>query len=126
MVPGGQDVYVQVDGQVKYSIPHSQYIPPGALRGSFYKKKVRSQSSNCVAPAGSEVADFSDGNGHSGVVLCPDVPDEMIGTGASFVLYAKTADFNLTDCTDLQGLTLTTSDSSIGAWEYSVWSPKDD
>ncbi|KAI1812423.1 hypothetical protein GGS20DRAFT_24563 [Poronia punctata] len=119
VVPGGQSIFVQVDGQVKYSIPHSAYIPPGALVGRFYTKKVQYQSSKCKAPRESDVLDFSDGAGHGGLTLCPDIPDEMAGTGASFVLYAKTAGFNLTDCSDIKGLTMTKSDANFGCFQYS-------
>ncbi|KAI0390222.1 hypothetical protein F5Y17DRAFT_445701 [Xylariaceae sp. FL0594] len=118
VVPGGQSIYVPADGQVKYIMPHSGFTPPGSLLGCFIKKTVRSQTSDCITPMELEVDDFNDGNGHIGLALCPDLPKEMVGTEASFVLYAKTADFNLTDCTDLEGLTLTPSEATVGAFQY--------
>ncbi|KAI3321306.1 hypothetical protein HD806DRAFT_546692 [Xylariaceae sp. AK1471] len=114
-VPGGQQIYVQTDGQVKFTIPHSAYMPPGSITDGWHHT---TSSSNLHVPTTQDVVYFDDGKGHHGLTLCPDIPDEMKGTGASFVLYAKTAGFSLIDCTDIGGLALTKTGHSIGCWQY--------
>ncbi|TGJ85008.1 hypothetical protein E0Z10_g3753 [Xylaria hypoxylon] len=109
-VPGGQQIYVQADGQVKYSIPHSSYIPLGSITGGWFHKSLVSE---CLAPASRDVVDFFDGNGHGGVVLCPSE-----WSTDSLTLYAKTADFAESDCHEIGGLILAQSISKIGCWEY--------
>ncbi|KAI0112598.1 hypothetical protein GGR51DRAFT_557180 [Nemania sp. FL0031] len=110
-VPGGQEIYVQPDGQVKYTMAHSAYKPPGAIVGHWHHKAVPSP-----AKAGSidVVIDFDDGNGHSGLVLC------FYG-GASYALYAKTGNFDADGCVDLteiEGLVMTRSENQLGCWQY--------
>ncbi|KAI0808483.1 hypothetical protein GGR55DRAFT_193508 [Xylaria sp. FL0064] len=109
-VPGGQRIYVQADGQVKYSAPHSNYIPPDAIIGGWYHKSI---VSDCLGPAARDVVDFSDGKGHGGLALC--VLDTLT-KGLS--LFAKTAGFGEEGCTEMGGLSLTLSASNVGSWEY--------
>ncbi|KAI8635516.1 hypothetical protein F5Y19DRAFT_13709 [Xylariaceae sp. FL1651] len=115
MVPGGQQIYVSSNGQVKYTQPHSAYVPPGSITGGWHNKTV---VSDCLEPSQRGVLDFSDGSDGGGVTLCPDVPAEMRGSGASLVLYVKTGNFNLTNCVDIVGLTLTETIFEYGCWEY--------
>ncbi|KAI1819471.1 hypothetical protein F4861DRAFT_534426 [Xylaria intraflava] len=115
MVPGGQQTYVRADGQVKFTKPHSAYIPESSIIHGWVSKTI---VSDCLLPKRRDVIDFYDGQGHGGVALCPDVPRDMDGTGASFLLYAKTEGFNLTGCIDILGLTLTKSVFNVGCYQY--------
>lgn len=94
---------------------HSAYMPTGSLVGGFYTKTVVQEcgpQTTCLdylAPDGSNMA---------GLALCPDIPDYMSNTGASYALYARVSGFNLTDCVDILGLHTVESDVSYGAWQY--------
>ncbi|KAI1260120.1 hypothetical protein F5Y18DRAFT_432468 [Xylariaceae sp. FL1019] len=114
-VPGGQQIYVQADGQVKFVEPHSAYLPPGSLLEGWFRKTLKS---NCAADV--VVADFLplDGSSDGGVTLCPDVPPFLSSSGAQFSVYVKTKAFNLTGCIDAVGLVLTDTQFQYGAWEY--------
>ncbi|KAI0421485.1 hypothetical protein F5X98DRAFT_328472 [Xylaria grammica] len=109
-VPGGQQIYIQEDGQVKYTRPHSAYMPSGSITGGWYHKAAG--VSECLATASLDVVNFSDGNGNGGLKLCPVRP------GGSFRLYAQTAKFGESDCYNIEGLTLTKAASNIGSWQY--------
>ncbi|RWA10258.1 hypothetical protein EKO27_g4856 [Xylaria grammica] len=109
-VPGGQQIYIQEDGQVKYTRPHSAYMPSGSITGGWYHKATG--VSECLATASLDVVNFSDGNGNGGLKLCP------VGPGGSFRLYAQTAKFGESDCYNIEGLTLTKAASNIGSWQY--------
>ncbi|KAI0904373.1 hypothetical protein F4823DRAFT_634454 [Ustulina deusta] len=109
-VPGGQQIYVEADGQVKYSIPHANNIPPDATVGGWFHKSIVSE---CLGPAARDVVDFSDGKGHGGLALCPS--DLSI---KSLTLFAKTAGFKESNCTDIGGLNLALAKSEVGSWEY--------
>ncbi len=53
-----------------------------------------------------------------GILACPDIPSD-ISKNATYQIYAKTAGFALTDCTELDGLLPTyTGNTDFGAWEY--------
>ncbi|KAI0973518.1 hypothetical protein F4678DRAFT_29294 [Xylaria arbuscula] len=109
-VPGGQKIYVQADGQVKYSVPHSSNIPPDAILGGWFHKSIVSA---CLGPAARDVVDFSDGHGHGGLVLCPSEPSTK-----GLTLFAKTVGFKQLGCTEIGGLNLALSVSKVGSWEY--------
>ncbi|KAI1129682.1 hypothetical protein F5Y10DRAFT_263906 [Nemania abortiva] len=114
MVSGGQTIYVQADGEVKYSVPHSAHIPPDAIIGGFYHKTVVSS----WLPVQDEVIDFHDGRGHMGLVLCysGEGPE-----GDKYALFARTAGFDedaCVDLTDVPGLALTKSEGYVGCWQY--------
>lgn len=111
MVPGGQEIYAQPDGQVRYTSPHSAEIPAGSIIGGWYTKTIYS---NCKAQR--SVLGFSDGRGHDGVFLCPN--HDFPQTPGDDVLYVKTEAFNQTDCISIVGLTLTKSEAHVGCWEY--------
>ncbi|KAI0433769.1 hypothetical protein F5Y09DRAFT_43738 [Xylaria sp. FL1042] len=110
LVPGGQKIYVQADGQVRYSAPHSSYIPPDAIIEGWFHKSIVSL---CLGPAARDIVDFSDGQGHGGLALCPS--DSSI---KGLTLFAKTAGFEDSGCTGIEGLSLTLSVSDVGSWEY--------
>ncbi|KAI1420113.1 hypothetical protein F5Y12DRAFT_719911 [Xylaria sp. FL1777] len=110
MVPGGQQIYVQADGQVKYTIPHSNYIPADAITGGWFHKSIASE---CLGPAARDVVDFADGKGHGGLVLCP-----FNSSIKGLTLLAKTAAFVERGCFEIMGLKLVMSASDIGSWEY--------
>ena len=40
--PGGQQIYVEDDGAISYTIAHSSSLPPGAVVGGFYNITVAS------------------------------------------------------------------------------------
>ncbi|KAI0142887.1 hypothetical protein GGR57DRAFT_508487 [Xylariaceae sp. FL1272] len=114
-VPGGQQIYVQPDGQIKFTVAHSAGMAPGSLLDGWFLKTV---VSDCAADV--VVADFKphDGSSDGGVTLCPDVPPFLESSGAQFSVYAKTEAFNVTGCTDIVGLVLTDTQFQYGAWEY--------
>ncbi|KAI2629927.1 hypothetical protein GGR54DRAFT_285227 [Hypoxylon sp. NC1633] len=114
-VPGGQRIYVEPSGKVKYTQAHSNYIPQGSFVGGWFNKTVLSDCD----PA-HDVVDFlsTDGSNVGGVKLCPDVESYMANTGASYRLYATTPGFNLTDCVDTVGLTLHGTTNEVGCWQY--------
>ena len=115
-VPGGQRIYISPDGQVKYSVPHSNYVPNGSFVGGWYTKTVMS---DCLHTT--DVLDFyavTADSSFGGVMLCPDVPDFMTGTSASHQLYVKTPAFNLTNCAPALGLKLKAQPAQYGAWQY--------
>ncbi|KAI1436468.1 hypothetical protein GGR50DRAFT_223191 [Xylaria sp. CBS 124048] len=105
VVPGGQQIYVQPDGQVKYLGAHSGFIPKDGIFSCWV---------GMMNDTTGTILNFDDGNGHKGVTLCPDIP----GTGSSFKLYGKTAGFNVTGCTDITGVKLTPSNYTAGGFQY--------
>ncbi|KAI1757923.1 hypothetical protein F4782DRAFT_524618 [Xylaria castorea] len=104
-VPGGQGIYVQANGQVKFEMAHSHVFPPGAVSGCWQHETIDH--------FGNEVINFNDGNGHSGLVLCYNDDSKSNAT-----LYAKTEGSKVGSCTDIVGLTLTDGGSTIGCWQY--------
>ncbi|KAI1077281.1 hypothetical protein F5B20DRAFT_279768 [Whalleya microplaca] len=114
-VPGGQSIYVAPHGQVQYTEAASTYLPNGALVGGWFNKTVMS---DCAPEV--DVLDFlsTDGSNAGGVKLCPDIADWMAGTGASYTLYAGTAEFNAANCIDAVGLTLKGNAAEVGCWQY--------
>ncbi|CAJ2505690.1 Uu.00g130840.m01.CDS01 [Anthostomella pinea] len=116
-VPGGQEIYVDSTGLVKYTVAHSAYIPNGAFIGGWFNQTI---VNDCGPETQVDVLNFlaNDGSNFGGLSLCPDIPDYLNDTGASYALYAKTERFNLTDCIDAIGLSLIGSDSDYGCWQY--------
>ncbi|KXJ88478.1 hypothetical protein Micbo1qcDRAFT_178100 [Microdochium bolleyi] len=119
MVPGGQAIYVNPSGQVKYTVAHSAYMPLGSYVGGWFNQTV---VWDCAPPA--QVLNFmatTTGDGSpaiSGIALCPDVSEWLSGTGASYQLYAKVPGFALQDCVDIVGLKVHESPAELGAWQY--------
>lgn len=105
--PGGQDVFVDMKGQVKYAIAHTAHLPIGAMVDVWQNKTTTPH-----------VIDFDDGHHHFGLVLCPDKPRFAEPDADLFALHAKTKRFERTGCTDIEGLTLTVSDQWVGAFQY--------
>ncbi|KAI0400005.1 hypothetical protein F4802DRAFT_620385 [Xylaria palmicola] len=100
-VAGGQGIYIQPDGKVTYGKPHQSLPLDGIVNGWHHK----------VTASGRDVVDYDDGNGHKGLVLCPQ--------GASTkALYARTPNFHLYGCIEIEGLCLTESEHSNGAFQY--------
>ncbi|KAI1342976.1 hypothetical protein F5Y15DRAFT_273299 [Xylariaceae sp. FL0016] len=114
-VPGGQQIYVGPYGQVRYTNAHSSSMPIGSMIGGWFNKTI-------LADCGphTDVVDFlaNDGSDYGGLALCPDIPDYMNETGASYALYAKASGFSLTDCIDVLGLVLIGTDADVGCWQY--------
>ncbi|KAI0203649.1 hypothetical protein F4808DRAFT_26338 [Astrocystis sublimbata] len=107
LVPGGQTIYVQTDGQVRFSAARINLFPPGALENTFVDVP---ESYN-----GEQVVEFNDGEGHTGLAICFNDTSPTIGT-----LFAKTASFDmgLGNCTEIDGLTLKSAGNVAGAWQY--------
>lgn len=114
-VPGGQNIYIAPNGQVKYTQAHSAYMPRGSLIGGWFNKTVMAD----CAPT-TDVLDFwaADGSNRGGILLCPNTQTFMKGTGASYQLYAKTTSFNATNCVGAMGLLQHGSAAVFGAWQY--------
>ncbi|KAG4412654.1 hypothetical protein IFR04_014195 [Cadophora malorum] len=114
-VPGGQQTFVRSEGSIGYTQAHSTSVPAGAHRGGFVNVIVDSDCSEDVniftwkAPDGSA----------EGILACPDVPSYMENI-ATFIIYVRTPEFNLTDCVELQGLeaTIWLNPAPYGAWQY--------
>ncbi|KAI0477615.1 hypothetical protein GGR56DRAFT_692302 [Xylariaceae sp. FL0804] len=141
-VPGGQQVYVDPTsgGLVRYTAAHSASLPAGSLVGGWSNKTVESA---CGAFAPATVLDFfapdsesesdsdtgtsdtteADEGGGGSLALCPDVPDAMNATGASYALYAlaprATSGGPLpANCVAVVGLTLIGQGDDVGCWQY--------
>ncbi|KAH8666595.1 hypothetical protein BX600DRAFT_549642 [Xylariales sp. PMI_506] len=114
-VPGGQFVYVDPSGLVSYAQAHSTYYPNGSYIGGWFNKTVVSDCAPTI-----QVLDFltNDGSDVGGILLCPDIPDWMLGSGASYRLYATTPDFNTANCIEAVGLIQHGNADNFGCWEY--------
>ncbi|KAI0016790.1 hypothetical protein F4780DRAFT_782929 [Xylariomycetidae sp. FL0641] len=114
-VPGGQKIYVRPDGKVEFAQAQKELIPAGSFIGGWYNKTVVQGCGQAT-----EVVDFrsTDGSNISGVALCPNPPSSLARTGASYTLYAHTADSSLDFCTEAIGLTLIGIDEKFGAYQY--------
>ncbi|KAK5626075.1 hypothetical protein RRF57_001790 [Xylaria bambusicola] len=84
-VPGGQQIYIGADGQVRYATAHSHALPPEAIVGGWFHKGIESA---CLGPLAHDLADFTDGRGNGGLVLCP-----VDWTIKGLMLYAKMKGF---------------------------------
>ncbi|KAI1763878.1 hypothetical protein GGR53DRAFT_342593 [Hypoxylon sp. FL1150] len=117
-VPGGQQIYAAVDGQVQFTKAHSSSTPPGSLVGGWFNKTV--VVSDCDEEPPRYVFDYlaPDGSNKGGVKICPDVPAAIRDTGAGYSLYVGTKAFNESFCIDAVGLNLMPKNVSIGAWQY--------
>lgn len=114
MVPQGQKLYVSPNGQIKYTPAHSDYMPNGAYVGGWFDKTIVQDCGPTI-----QVLDWLATDGSSGgLSLCPKVAKFLTGTGASHALYARTPQFNQTDCVDVLGLVQRTSNATYGAWQY--------
>ncbi|EKG15528.1 hypothetical protein MPH_07268 [Macrophomina phaseolina MS6] len=114
-VPGGQDLYVTNDGQIRITVQHSHSIPPGAYwnyQGWSWNALPASDTPvaagcpesdpryDCAAPTGYWTFHAPDApEGVCGVVACPSEysPDAVSA-------YAVTPNFTRTDCTPILGL----------------------
>jgi hypothetical protein len=112
VVPGGQDVYVNVDGLMATTVQHSHSIPPGAWWSYYgwnwmplpvHQLPLRDCPAdddryNCTPPTG--IFNFQAPNATvGGVMACPNKYFP-----ATTSLYAVTPEFNRTDCVELAGL----------------------
>ena len=116
-VPGGQDLFVNVNGLVAITVQHSHSIPPGAYweyqgwtwtalpvtptsagKAAFRDCPRTNSAYNCDIPAG--YWSFQAPNStRSGVIACQDGSDTRPAT-----LYAVTPEFSRLDCVPLKGL----------------------
>lgn len=111
LVPGGQDLYVPVNGLITITVQHSHFIPPDAwaygigwtyqpLPETFppVRPCPKDLLHNCEAPTG--YLSFQAPNATvGGIMACPNqyAPEETS-------IYAVTPEFNQTGCTELVGL----------------------
>ncbi|KAG4433083.1 hypothetical protein IFR05_011423 [Cadophora sp. M221] len=114
-VPGGQQTYIRSDGSLGYTQAHSAYVPTDAYRGGFVNVTI---SSDCSSDINVFTWKAPDGSSE-GILACPDVPFYMENI-ATYQIYARTPQFNLTDCIELEGLVPTTvpQPAPYGAWQY--------
>jgi hypothetical protein len=99
VVPGGQQVYVQTDGQVGYTIAHSASIPQGALTSPF--EYTPPKDGEALGSLTFNEKSFS---------ACP------AGDEGVYQIYANIDGFTRTDCI---GILLGTSEfDGTAAWEY--------
>ncbi|KAH9907219.1 hypothetical protein F4778DRAFT_799557 [Xylariomycetidae sp. FL2044] len=144
-VPGGQPIYVAPDGQVRFDRAHSVSSPSGSAYDGWYNKTVVQECGPTlevldfyppypmpIPVGGGGGGEGGEGEGEGGggrppptpvvtvggVVMCPDIPDYLDHTGASYSLYAVTPAFNLTGCVAAIGLLLKGHDIDYGCWQY--------
>ena len=124
--------YVAPDGEIKYTGPHSAFMPPGSFVGGFTVKNIsvhpdgpQETLMNWKAP-GKRHGRFCCGNtirvvlnvatGVGGIYACPHVPSFV---NATYQIYAKTPTFDQKDCIKLKGLLQHEEPTNdFGAWEY--------
>ncbi|MCJ1390989.1 hypothetical protein MMC18_003850 [Xylographa bjoerkii] len=102
-VPGGQQIYVQTNGALGFTAPHSASIPTGAYITGFA----------LIPGTDGGLGDFGFSNAAGqGFLACPTTP-----TSALYQVFVDVKGFkgNLTACIGFDALT---SNSQIGAWEY--------
>lgn len=113
-VPGGQQIYTTPEGELGFTIAHSESVPVGAYIGYWYNITL---VSDCAPPV--ELLTFKAPNAtEGGVLACPDVSTYLNST-ATYQIYALTPAFNQTNCITLDGLLPTYQPTNaFGAWEY--------
>ncbi|KAF2138783.1 uncharacterized protein K452DRAFT_290431 [Aplosporella prunicola CBS 121167] len=116
MVPGGQNLYVNTDGQILFTVQHSHSIPSTAYwnymgwtwtaqptdeqKAPLANCDTTDERFNCAAPTGYWTFAAPDAApGVGGAVACPNVADP-----AKWNAYAITPQFAHTDCINLTGL----------------------
>ncbi|RHZ73306.1 hypothetical protein CDV55_104441 [Aspergillus turcosus] len=103
-VPGGQRIYIDPRGALRFTTPHSGYIPRGSSTGPF------------VYTPGAPFGHFSyTGNGASGFKACP----RRNGTATHWQVYAAAA--NVTGgagCLGFDALAVPSNATGAAAWEY--------
>lgn len=106
-VPGGQQVYVDPKGAVRFTSPHSAYMPPGSVTGPFeYTAPV---------PNGNNLGSWTfKGQGASGFMACP-TEDKRYQVFAA----RKDAEVPGNDTSKCLGFNAATSQfNGTAAWEY--------
>ncbi|KAF7158076.1 hypothetical protein CNMCM5623_002588 [Aspergillus felis] len=103
-VPGGQVIYVDPRGALRFTTAHSAYIPAGSSTGPF------------VYTAGTPFGHFAyQGQGADGFAACP----KSNGTATHWQVYAAVA--NVTggaECLGFDALAVPSNDTRAAAWEY--------
>lgn len=88
VVPGGQQVYVAKNGELSYTVPHSAFIPDGAIVDQFSK----------TAPGANNLGTL---NFETGFVACP-----VGGDGQGYQVYGQNQGFEASsDCLGFSALT---------------------
>jgi len=88
VVPGGQQVYVAENGELSYTVPHSAFIPDGAVVDQFSK----------TAPGANNLGTL---NFETGFVACP-----VGGDGQGYQVYGQNQGFEASsDCLGFSALT---------------------
>ncbi|CZT07700.1 uncharacterized protein RAG0_13055 [Rhynchosporium agropyri] len=98
-VPGGQQIFVRVDGSIGYTQAHSASVPAGAYRGGFVNVTMTSECGPTVN------------------VFAWKTPG---GTSATHQIRVRTPELDVTDCVELEGLlpVILTEPIQFGAWQY--------
>ncbi|KAK7541167.1 uncharacterized protein J3D65DRAFT_665890 [Phyllosticta citribraziliensis] len=122
MVPGGQDLYVDVNGQIGITVQHSHSIPYGAYwsyQGWNWVALEQCSGNQCGCPVGDARYNCTKPTGYftfkapppfngsnppgyvGGVMACPSPYDP---TGTQLLAWAVTPQFNQSGCTPIVGL----------------------
>ncbi|CZT43367.1 uncharacterized protein RSE6_03396 [Rhynchosporium secalis] len=115
-VPGGQQIFVRVDGSIGYTQAHSASVSAGAYRGGFVNVTITSE----CGPTVNVFAWKTPGGTSEGVLACPDIPEYMVNTPATHQIRVRTPELDVTDCVELEGLlpVILTEPIQFGAWQY--------
>ncbi|KAH1576169.1 hypothetical protein KXX28_006976 [Aspergillus fumigatus] len=103
-VPGGQRIYVDPRGALRFTTAHSGSIPPGSSTGPF------------VHSAGTPFGHFAyKGQGAKGFIACP----KSNGTATHWQVYASVANVaSGAECLGFNALAVPSNDTRAAAWEY--------
>ncbi|KAH1371604.1 hypothetical protein KXW65_007430 [Aspergillus fumigatus] len=103
-VPGGQRIYVDPRGALRFTTAHSGSIPPGSSTGPF------------VHSAGTPFGHFAyKGQGAKGFIACP----KSNGTATHWQVHASVANVaSGAECLGFNALAVPSNDTRAAAWEY--------
>ncbi|KAK7218196.1 hypothetical protein V2G26_006199 [Clonostachys chloroleuca] len=110
-VPGGQFIWVGLDGSVSYASPHSAFRPPGSQMGGFYPVKLLSDCATSIT-----VLVWQSHDGASGLWACPRSSKEPLVREA--VLKASVANFVNDGCLKVEAIQIMEAGDEYGAWAY--------
>ncbi|EAW08764.1 putative IgE-binding protein [Aspergillus clavatus NRRL 1] len=104
VVPGGQRIYIDPRGALRFTQAHSAYIPPGSSMGPF------------TYTPGPHFGQFSyTGQGASGFLACP----RSNGTATHWQVYGSAANVTASQgCLGFDALAVPTNSTGAAAWEY--------
>jgi hypothetical protein len=107
-VPGGQQVYVDRSGALRFTSPHSAYMPPGSSTGPF------------TYTPGNPIGHYVyTGQGASGFMACP----KQVGDGKQWQVFAALKNATVpggrvADCLGFDAMAVQSGRNGSAAWEY--------